>query len=172
MLTKYLASSALAFKILLNLQSVIHDDAHDGDDDEDNDDGSRPQAAAVDNFLLFHSLLLHPNAEIFPRCRKLQLISCEAKAKSVVLETFCNLTLRTLAYTRAVTLWLSQTHTQIHTHTNLISKTLKLVKLRSADTNKTAPNVNKQIYLLMGGERLRSLAFRYIRSVVLGFSLS
>lgn len=151
MLTKYLASSALAFKILLNFQSVIHDDAHDGDDDEDNDDGFRPQAA-VDNFLLFHSLLLHPNGKIFPRCRKLQLISCEAKAKSVVLETFCNLTLRTLAYTRAVTLWLSQAHT----HTNLISKTLKLVKLRSADTNKTAPNVNKQIYLLMGGESLFS----------------
>lgn len=83
-LTKYLASTALAFKMLLNFESVIldDDDADDDADDNDNDDAVddddfRPQAA-VDNFLLFHSVL-HPNGEIFPRCRKLQLISCEAK---------------------------------------------------------------------------------------------
>jgi len=74
-LTKYLASNALVSKMLLNFESVIPVD-NDNDDDDNNDD-SRPQAA-VDNFLLFHSVL-HPNGEIFPRCRKLQLISCDAK---------------------------------------------------------------------------------------------
>lgn len=60
------------------------DDDDNGDDDGDGDD-CIPQAA-VDNFLLF-PLLLQPNGTIFPRCRKLQLISGDGSAKSVALKT-------------------------------------------------------------------------------------